>query len=178
MTRDEAFNLLHYHVKNSYQRLHSKMVARCMEACAEKFGESKDLWFITGLLHDLDYDEFPDQHPVKSLEWLREMDTPAEIIHAIEAHAYGITGVEPKTKLAATLIAVDELSGFLYAYSLMRPEKWEGMKGSKAVKKLKDPSFAAKISREDIYYGAEKMEIDLVEHTQFLIDIISSTEDL
>jgi len=100
---------------------------------------------ITGLLHDVDYDEYPDKHPLKSVEWFQKLDVPEELIHAVKAHAYGITGVEPETPLASALIAVDELSGFLYAYSLMRPTGFDGMKPSKVAKKLKDPAFAAKV---------------------------------
>ena len=178
ISRLEAQATLEEHVTDEYQLLHAFMVAKALEAYAEELGEDEDLWFITGLLHDLDYEEFPDEHPMRSVNWLSEMDVPEELIHAVESHAYLITGVEPETKLAQALIAVDELTGFLYAYSLMRPSGFEGMKASKVVKKLKDQSFAAKISREDIYYGVEKFDVDMKEHVTFLIDVFKSLPEL
>jgi putative nucleotidyltransferase with HDIG domain len=178
ITREDAQLLLEDHISDEYQLLHSLMVALAMEAYALELGEDADLWFITGLLHDLDYEEFPDEHPMRSVHWLAEEDVSDELIHAIEAHAYSLTGVEPETDLAAALIAVDELSGFLYAYSLMRPSGFEGMKASKAVKKLKDKSFASKVSREDIDYGVKKFGVDLKEHVSFLIEVFNSIPEL
>ncbi len=174
----EAHTILEKHVSDEYQLLHALMVAAAMEAYAQELGEDEDLWYITGLLHDLDYEEFPDTHPMESLYWLSEVDVPEELIHAVESHAYEITGVEPETPLAAGLIAVDELSGFLYAYSLMRPSGFEGMKASKVLKKLKDAAFAAKISREDISYGIENFEVDPEEHIEFLIEVFNSLPEL
>lgn len=178
INRQEAQEVLEEHVEDEYQLLHAFMVASAMEAYANELGEDEDLWYITGLLHDLDYEEYPDEHPMQSIDWLSEMDVPEELIHAVEAHAYMITGVEPENALANALIAIDELSGFLYAYSLMRPTGFGGMKASKVVKKLKDKAFAAKISRDDIYYGIEKFEVDTKEHITFLIDIFDSLPEL
>jgi putative nucleotidyltransferase with HDIG domain len=175
---DEAKELLEEHVKDPYQRLHSLMVAHVMKAYAEELGEDEDVWFLTGLVHDLDYEEFPDEHPKKSLSWLRDKGFSEEVIHAVEAHAYSTTGVGPETPMAATLIAVDELAGFLYAYHLMRPQGFEGMKASKVAKKLKDRTFAAKVSREDIEYGVEKAELDLKQHIDFMIDVFRTAPDL
>lgn len=169
-TREEAQKLLEEHVKDEYQLLHSKMVALAMEAWAKKLNQNTDLWYITGLLHDLDYFEYPSEHPNKSVEWFKEWGYPEELIHAIEAHAFMLSGVEPETEIASALIACDELSGLIHAYSLMRPEGYEGMKAKSVKKKLKDKSFAAKISRDDINYGLEKFQKDFTEHTQLLID--------
>lgn len=174
----KAEELLKNHVKDDYQLLHAFMVASAMKAYAEKMGEDRELWYITGLLHDLDYEEFPKEHPMRSIHWLSEEDVPEELVQAIEAHAYQITGVEPETSLASALISVDELSGFLYAYFLMRPTGFEGMKATKVVKKLKDPTFAAKISRKDIYYGVEKLGVDLEDHMAFLIQVFKSLPEL
>ena len=176
--REKANNILKKHVTDDYQLLHALMVATALESYAKKLDKDIDLWFITGLLHDLDYGKFPDEHPMRSLEWFKEMDVSEELIHGVEAHAYNITGVEPATKLASALIAVDELSGFLYAYSLMRPSGFEGMSASKAIKKLKDKAFASKISRDDIYYGVEKFDVDLAEHVTFLIGVFSFLSEL
>lgn len=149
-----------------------------MEAYAKELGEDADLWYLTGLLHDLDYHMHPDEHPRKSLEWFKEWGYPDQLIHAVEAHAHDRLGTEPATKLAAALCAVDEMSGFLYAYSLMRPEGFEGMQASSIKKKFKDKSFAAKISREDIEYGLGKFDKDFVEHVQVLINVFNQMSEL
>ena len=178
-TKEQAQKLVDEHVKDTYQKLHVKMVANVMEAYAKKLGEDSNLWYVTGLLHDLDYYEYPQEHPKKSLEWFKEWNYPEELIHAIEAHAchYG-TNVEPKTKMASCLCAVDELCGFLYAYSLMRPTGWEGMEASSVKKKFKDKAFAAKISREDVNFGVEKFGVEFGEVASFLIDVFSQMLEL
>jgi len=170
-TKEEALKLLEDHVKDDYQRLHSKMVALGLEAYAAKFNEDKHLWYITGLLHDLDYFEFPDQHPLKSIEWFKEWNYPQELIHAVAAHYWKKTNEMPTSKLAATLIATDELAGFLYAYSLMRPSGFEGMEASSVKKKFKDKTFAAKIDREEIMFGVQKLDVDFKDHVDLLIDV-------
>lgn len=172
-TREEAQRLLEEHVKDNYQRMHSAMVAKALEAYADKFQEDKELWYITGLLHDLDYYEFPEEHPAKSIEWFREWDYPEELVHAIESHAFMRTNVEPETKLASALIACDEMCGLLYAYSLMRPTGFDGMKAKSVKKKFKDKAFAAKIDRNDINYGIKKLGVDFNEHVSFLIEVFS-----
>lgn len=172
-TRPEAEELLNEYVGDEYQRLHAHMVAKAMEAYAEKYGEDKDLWYITGLLHDLDYFRHPEEHPGKSLEWFREWGYPEEMIHAVEAHAFGHNGfeTEPETKLASALIACDELSGLMYAYSLMRPEGFQGMAVGKIKKKFKDKAFAAGVSRDDVNYGVEKLGVDFDEHVGLLLEV-------
>lgn len=114
-TRTEAQILLEKHVSEPYQRLHAKMVASAMEKCAQTYGGDAELWFITGLLHDLDYNEFPDAHPNESLKWFQEWDYPGELIDAVSAHAFSSkrTVTPPKTKLDFALIACDELSGLI-----------------------------------------------------------------
>lgn len=171
-SRQEATELLQKHVKDEYQLMHAKMVATVLEVYANKFGDSPELWFITGFLHDLDYFEFPDEHPQKSLEWFREWGYPKELIHAVAAHAHERSGIEPQTKLACCLCACDELCGFLYAYSLMRPDGFSGMKASSVKKKFKDKAFAAKINREDISYGIEKLGVDFSDHIEFVIGVL------
>jgi len=170
-SREVANNILLEHVKEPYQVLHAKMVASALEAYAAKFGEDTDLWYITGLLHDLDYYEFPNDHPKKSLEWFDEWQYPVELRNAISAHAWKRTNYMPVTKLDATLIAVDEMAGLLYAYSLMRPDGFKGMEVSSAKKKFKDKAFAAKVDREEILLGVNKLEISLDEHIEFLISV-------
>lgn len=170
LTRKQAEDLLGEHITEPYLLLHSKMVAKVLEAYASKYNADKDLWYITGLLHDIDYQEYPDQHPKISLEWFRTMKLPEELIVAIDHHALG----EPKVKLISdlekVLVASDELSGLIYAYSLMRPTGYEGMESKSVIKKFKDKAFAAKINREEIQYGVDSMGVDLKEHITFLIN--------
>ena len=169
-TNSQAQQLLEEHIQNEALRHHCRMVAQAMQAYASKFEEDEALWFQTGLLHDLDWEEFPDEHPNKAVgEWLS--DYPPELINAVKAHAPHRTGVQPASKLERYLFACDELSGFLHAYSLMRPQGFAGMKASKVLKKLGDKSFAAKVSREDIQMGLELIEEEPSEHVQFLIDV-------
>jgi len=172
-TREEAETILKSHVTEEYLLLHSHMVAKGMEGYAIKFGEDKmgnsDLWYITGLLHDIDYQEFPALHPAESVKWFAEWGYPQELIDAVEAHGMYEPRVLAKTQLGKTLIATDEVCGLIYAYSLMRPTGMQGMEAKSVVKKFKDKSFAAKISREEIQYGVDLMGIDLKEHITNLL---------
>ena len=170
-TKPEAHALLEQHVKDEYQRHHALMVATAMEGYAPRFGEDPLLWYVTGLLHDLDFHEFPDAHPAESLRWFSEWGYPSELIHAVEAHAYGYHGFAtlPQTKLAAALIACDEISGIFYAYRKMNPVRYGEMKASSIRKKLKDATFAAKIDRSTINLGCEHLGVPLDEHIANLI---------
>ena len=178
-TRKEAQTLLEKHVKDEYQRYHAGMVATAMEGYAELFGgdnpstslRASDLWYITGLLHDLDFEEYPELHPAESLKWFKEWGYPEELIHAVEAHAYGYNNFPtmPQTKLAAALMACDEISGIFYAYRKMNPIPYGEMKVSSINKRLKEKAFAAKIHRESIYRGCELLEVPLDEHINNLI---------
>ncbi|MBD3329479.1 lysine--tRNA ligase [Candidatus Dojkabacteria bacterium] len=163
-TRKEATALLREHVKDEYQILHAKMVAAAMEAYAAKYDEDTDLWYITGLLHDLDYFEHPEAHPQTSVGWFKEWEYPEALIHAVDAHSHLNTGKIPETSMSKALIAIDELSGLIYAYSLMRPDGFKGMKAKSLKKKFKDKAFAAKIDRDEINYGVEQLGVDLGEH--------------
>ncbi|MBI2620783.1 HD domain-containing protein [candidate division WWE3 bacterium] len=177
-TREEALGLLSTHVKDNYQRLHAKMVAEALGAYAKKLGEDDSLWYITGLLHDLDYYEFPNEHPRIELDWFKEWNYPREMIHAVEAHARSITGTEPQSKLACAILAVDELAGFLYAYSLMRPGGFIGMDATSVKKKFKDKTFARKIDRGGIKYGVEKFGVEFGEHVSFLISVFRNMDGI
>jgi predicted hydrolase (HD superfamily) len=169
-TRAKSQDLLKKYIENPALRHHCEMVADSMAAYAQKFSENEELWYQTGLLHDLDYEKYPDEHPNKAVNELLT-DYPEELKHAILAHGPGITGVEPETKMERYLFASDELSGFMHAYSLMRPNGFTGMKASKIIKKLRDVSFAAKISREDVSKGFELIDGEPAEHVQFLISV-------
>ncbi len=170
-TREEIHSILEEHVKDEYQRYHAEMVATAMEGYAELFSGDSDLWYITGLLHDLDFEEYPDLHPAKSLEWFKEWNYPEELIHAVEAHAYGYNNFEvlPQTKLAAALMACDEITGIFYAYRKLNPIPYGEMKATSIVKRLKEKAFAAKIHRATIYRGCELLGIELTEHINNLI---------
>ncbi|MDA1317350.1 MAG: lysine--tRNA ligase [bacterium] len=178
-SKQEALTILEQHVQEPYQRLHAKMVARAMASYAKKYEGDEDLWYITGLLHDLDYDKHPDEHPNESLKWFSDWGYPTELIDAVSAHAFGSnrTTTPPKTQLDFALIACDELSGLLYAYSLMRPTGFEGMEAKSVKKKFKDKAFAAKIDREEIMMGVEGLGIELGEHMINLISVFSMMEE-
>jgi len=177
-TRRNRQAQLESHVRDEYQRHHALMVATAMEGYAQKFGEDAELWFATGLLHDVDYEEHPSEHPGPSLGWLKEWGYPDEMVHAVEAHAYGYNGFTtlPQTKLAAALMACDELCGIFYAYKKMNPVPYGQMKASSIKKKFADPAFAAKIKREDITRGVEALGVTLDEHIQNLIAFLSKLD--
>jgi putative nucleotidyltransferase with HDIG domain len=174
--RENAHARLEKYIENPALRHHCAMVAAAMEAVARRYEEDTELWYQTGLLHDLDWEKYPAEHPTKAVRDLLP-DYPEGLKHAILAHAPEITGVEPETRMERYLFACDELSGFMHAYSLMRPNGFAGMKGGKILKKLKDASFAAKVNRADIEKGFTLIEEEPAEHIQFLITIFTAMED-
>ncbi len=173
-SRKETTALMESHIQNEALREHVRMVAQAMEAYASQLGEDPELWYATGLLHDIDWEEFPDEHPNKAIaEWLDLY--PQELRDAIAGHAPERTGVEPETPLARYLFACDELCGFLHAYSLMRPEGFSGMSASSVKKRLKNKGFAANVSRDDIHRGAELIQGELEAHIDFLITVFAQS---
>ena len=170
-TRAEAQKILESHVKDEYQRYHASMVASAMEGEAKMYNEDGDLWYITGLLHDVDFEEFPHVHPGQSLKWFADWGYPDELIHAVEAHAYGYNNFTtlPTTKLASALMACDEIAGIFYAYRKLNPIPYGEMKPSSIKKRLTEKSFAAKIDREVINRGCEYLGVGLDEHIANLI---------
>ncbi len=171
--RQESEALLKKYIDNINLRKHCRMVAEAVAAYARKLGEDEELWYHAGLLHDLDWEKYPDEHPMKAVNDLLD-DYPSQLVNAVKAHAPHITGKQPQTKLEKYLFACDELSGFMTAYALMRPTHFEGMKPSKVKKKLKDTSFAASVSRDDIKQGFDMIEQDPNEHIQFLVDVFKN----
>jgi len=167
--REESKTLLEKYIENPALRHHCEMVAAATEAYAKKLGEDVELWYQAGLLHDLDYEKFPEEHPKKAVNELLD-DYPEELKRAILAHGPDITGVEPETKLERYLYACDEISGFMHAYSLMRPKGFEGMKAGKVLKKLNDIHFAAKIDRQVISKGFDLIDEEPTDHIHFLIN--------
>jgi predicted hydrolase (HD superfamily) len=174
--KDEAQRILESHVKDEYQRYHAGMVALAMEGYAKQFGGDPLLWYVTGLLHDVDFEEHPDKHPGESLKWFREWGYPEELIHAVEAHAYGYNGFAtlPQTKLAAALMACDEISGIFYAYRKLNPILYGQMKTSSILKRLKEKAFAAKIDRAVITQGVDALGVPLEKHIENLIGFFSA----
>lgn len=160
--RDHAWALLTEWVESASLRKHCLAVEASMRAVARERGEDEELWGITGLLHDLDYEQYPDLdtgHPRKVLELLEAQDADPAMHHAIAAHAPYL-GVEPQTDLARALLAVDELSGFVLAVAYVRPQGIHGMTPKSVKKKLKTPAFAAAVSREDVARGPELLGME------------------
>ena len=170
-SRDEAWALVCEWTESEALRRHMLGVEAAMRAYARKWGEDEELYGVTGLLHDLDYERYPDLqagHPRIALGLFRERGYPEELIEAIAGHA-DFLEVPRTTRLAKTLYAVDELSGFLAACALVRPTGIEGMRPKSVKKKLKQPSFAAGVDREAVRKGAEELGVDFDEHVAFVI---------
>jgi len=178
-SREEAWNLLCEHTKSESLRNHARAVEQVMRAYARKWGEDEDLYSIVGLLHDFDYEQHPtmEDHPYKGAEILRERGYPEEVITAIMSHA-SYTGIPRETRLAKTLFAVDELAGFMFAVTFVRPSKSiHEVKPKSVKKKLKQSSFAASVSREDIEQGIAELGVDRDEHIQFVIDALKEIDE-
>lgn len=173
LNKENAEKLLQTYIKNESLLLHSHMVAQALEAYAQELGENKDLWYITGLLHDLDWEAFPDEHPNKALsEFLK--DYPEELRTAIAEHAPDRSGVETQSLLGRYLFACDELSGLIRAASLMRQDGFATMEVSSIKKKIKDKAFARNVSREDIAKGFAFIGKTPDEHIAFLLNVFKA----
>jgi putative nucleotidyltransferase with HDIG domain len=174
-SRAESTDLLNHYIENENLRHHCCMVASAMGAYAQKLDmpqEQIEAWWTAGLLHDLDWEKYPEEHPAKATQEILPAEGYSDaIIHAVEAHAPERTGREPETPMERTLFACDELSGFMNAVSLVRPNGFSDMKVKSVKKKLKDKSFAADVQREDIRKGAALIGTDLNEHIAFLIEV-------
>ena len=170
-TRDEAWNLVCEWTESESLRKHMLGVEAAMRAYAREFGEDEELYGVTGLLHDLDYERYPDLttgHPRRALELFEEKRYPQELIDAVAGHATFL-GVPRETRMAKTLFAVDELSGFVSACAYVRPDGIHGMTPKSVKKKLKQPSFAAGVNRDEVRIGAEELGVDFDEHVAFVI---------
>jgi predicted hydrolase (HD superfamily) len=174
-TRDDAWALVCEWIESDSLRKHVLGVEAAMCAYARRDGEDEEKWAITGLVHDLDYERYPDLdtgHPRYALAELEERGYPQDVIDAIAGHA-DFMGVPRETRLAKTLYGVDELSGFVVACALIRPTGIEGMKPRSVRKKLKQPSFAAKVDRGQIQQAIEQLDVDETEHIQLVIDALA-----
>jgi putative nucleotidyltransferase with HDIG domain len=178
-TRDEAWELVEEWVQSDSLRKHLLGVETGMAAYARRWNEDQQLYAVTGLLHDLDYERYPDLstgHPRRALELFEARGYPQELIDAVAGHATFL-GVPRETRMAKTLYAVDELSGFISACALVRPTGIEGMTPKSVRKKLKQPSFAAGVNREEVRDGADELGVDFDEHVAFLIAAMEQRAD-
>jgi putative nucleotidyltransferase with HDIG domain len=168
--RDDAVALLEEWVENDGLRKHMYAVEAAVRHYAKLRGGDADLWGLAGLLHDLDWEKHPDQHPLKAVERLRELGYPEDVLHAILAHRSDFTGVEPTSELDKVLVACDELSGLVFAACLVRPNGIDDLAPKSVVKKLKDKAFAAGVSREEVERGVELIGLERAQHIQNVID--------
>ena len=176
VSREEAWELLCEWTATDSLRKHALGVEAAMRGYARDRGEDEELWGVTGLLHDLDYERYPDLetgHPRIALEELRKREYPDELIEAVAGHA-DFLGVPRVTPLAKTLYAVDELSGFVAACARVRPSGIHGLTPKSVKKKLKQPSFAAAVNRDEVRQGAEELGVDFDEH---ITKVIAAMEE-
>jgi putative nucleotidyltransferase with HDIG domain len=177
--REAAWHLLCEWTQGDGLRKHALAVEAAMRAYARRFGEDEDRWGITGLLHDFDYERHPslEEHPFKGRGVLAGLGYPADVIHAIQAHAER-TGVPRASRMDKALYAVDELCGFITAAALIRPSKSVlDLEASSVRKRMKDKAFARNVKREDIERGAEELGIPLDEHIAFVIEAMRGGAD-
>jgi putative nucleotidyltransferase with HDIG domain len=175
MLREEAWDIVQEFTESPTLRRHMLAVETAMRTYAAKFDGDADLWGAVGLLHDFDYEKYPDVavegHPVVGSRILRERGVSEEIIRAILSHAESITGIAPESQMEKTLVAVDELTGFLVAVALVRPSKSILDVSLKSVKKKwKDKAFAAAVDRQEIVHAVEGLGVPLDEHIQTVLD--------
>ena len=173
LSREEALHLLNEWVENERLRLHMKQVAAVMKAWAiqkeNADEETARKWELAGLLHDADWDKYPTEHCKVIIEELEKRQIDPEVIHCIASHGPRHFGVEPENTMDKMIYAFDELSGFIHASALIRPTRYEGMDAKSVIKKLKTPSFAAQVSREDINDAISRINYPLEEIIDFVI---------
>ena len=172
-TRERAWETLTRYTKSEALRRHALAVEAAVGAYGLRFGEDEELWRATALLHDFDYEIHPtlDRHPQEGAPILREEGYPEELIEAVLSHASHL-GLPRDTPLKKTLFACDELAGFVHACGLVRPDGIETLEPKSVRKKLKQPSFAAGVNRDDVYQGAEQLGVELDEHIAFVVDAL------
>ncbi|MDQ6915269.1 MAG: HDIG domain-containing protein [Actinomycetota bacterium] len=179
ISRDEAWNLFCEWTQSDSLRRHVLAVEAAMRAYARRFGEDEELWGITGMLHDLDYERYPDLetgHPRHALAELERLGFPQEVVRGVASHA-DFLGVPRETPMERALFAVDELTGFIAAVAYVRPEGIHGMTPKSVRKKMKQPSFAAAVDRDELRAGAEGLGVDFDEHVAFVIAALEERAD-
>ncbi len=174
MSLEEANRLLNDWVPNERLRLHMKQVAAVMKAWALEKENADELtaskWELAGLLHDADWEKYPDDHCRIIIEELESRNIDPDVIHCIASHGPNFFGVEPVSKMDKMIYAIDELSGFIHAAALIRPTRYEGMDAKSVKKKLKTPSFAAQVSRDDITDALSRIDVSLDDLISFIIE--------
>jgi putative nucleotidyltransferase with HDIG domain len=178
MDRQTAWELLCEYTKSESLRKHALAVEACVRAYARKFGEDEEKWGVVGLIHDFDYEIYPNapDHPLKGSEILKEKGVPEDMRRAILGHAE-YSGVPRDTLMAKTLFACDEVAGFITACSLVRPDRIVSLETKSVRKRMKDKPFARSVSREDMVKGAEELGIPLDEHIGFCITAMRAIAD-
>jgi putative nucleotidyltransferase with HDIG domain len=183
-SRDEALAIQHEYTQSDSLRKHMLAVEAAMRAYAGKFGEDPERWGLAGLIHDFDYERFPNAdhsptegHPAHGVRMLRERGWPDDILQAILGHAT-YSGVARETRMAKTLFAVDELTGLITATALVRPSRSVHEVEARSVrKKMKDKAFARGVNRDDVINGAQDLGVELDEHIQFVVDAMRASAD-
>ncbi len=180
MDREAAYALVCEYTGGESLRRHMLAVELAMKAYAKKYQEDENKWAIVGLLHDFDYERWPNppDHPLKGSEILTERGYPEDVIYAIKSHADYLEDCPRVSLMDKALYACDELAGFISAVAKVRPDGLQGMKAKSVRKKLKQKSFAAAVNREDIVNGAEDLGVELNEHIQFVVDALAEQAEL
>ena len=169
-TRDEALALVHEHVQSESLRRHMYSVEAACRAYARKFGEDEELFGLAGLVHDFDYERWPDEHPLPGVEILRERGYPDAVIRAVQSHYAVRTGVQPESVLERTLCACDEVTGLVTAAALVRPSRSVmDLEAKSVMKKFKDRAFAAGVDREEVQHAVALLGVELKDHVDFVI---------
>ena len=172
-TRDQAWETLTKYTQSEALRRHALAVEAAVGAYAQKFSEDEEFWRVTALLHDFDYEMHPtlDKHPQDGAPILREEGYPEEVVETVLSHAEHLA-LPRDTQLKKALFACDEMSGFIHACALVRPTGLEGLEPKSIKKKLKQPSFAAGVHRDEVYKGAEELGVELDDHIRTIVEAL------
>lgn len=178
-TRTEALQLLENWVDNIALRNHMKSVEATLRWYARRRGADEEEWGLAGLLHDLDWEKYPDEHPKRGVAELRRLGYPESVVHAILAHGFpvGYTDTEPTTDLDKHLIACDEITGLITATALLRPTGIDDLTAKSVVKKMKDKAFARGVNRDDVLHGVELIGVELSQHITNVIEAMHSIKE-
>jgi putative nucleotidyltransferase with HDIG domain len=176
-TRDEAVQLMEQWVENDGLRKHMLSVEAAVRSYARRLGADEDEWGLAGLLHDMDWEKYPDEHPLRAVDELRARGYSEAVIHAILAHRHEFTHVAPETQLDRVLLACDEVTGLITATALVRPTGIDDLTPKSVKKKMKDGAFAAAVDRDDIRRGAELLGVELDIHIANVIAAMQGISD-
>lgn len=169
-SRQEALQLLEQWVDNRGLRNHMRSVEAAVRWYARQAGADEEEWGLAGLLHDLDWEKYPEEHPLRAVDELRRLGYPESVLHAILAHRGDFTNTEPESQLDRTLLACDEITGLITATALMRPTGIDDMTAKSVKKKMKDKAFAAGVDRDEVRHGAELIGVELGQHIENVIE--------